>query len=34
MKEGTFKNAIYITDKMLELMGGKCDETQPNQFLR
>lgn len=33
MKEVTLKNAIYITDKMLELMGGKCDETQPNQFL-
>ena len=29
----SLKNAIYITDKMLELMSGKCDETRPDQYL-
>lgn len=32
-KEITLKNTICITDKMLELMGSKCDETLPNQYL-
>lgn len=29
----SLNNTIYITDKMLELMSGKCDETRPDQFL-
>jgi len=32
-KEVTLKNTIDITDKMLELMSSKCDETLPNQYL-
>lgn len=32
-KEVTLKNTIFITDKLLELMGSKCDEKQPNQYL-
>ena len=32
-KEVLLKNTIYITDKMLELMKGKCDETRPDQYL-
>ena len=33
MKEVTLKNTIYITDKLLDLAGQKCDETNPNRFL-
>ena len=33
VNEVKLKNTIYITDKMLELMGGKCDETRPDQYL-
>lgn len=32
-KEVKLKNTIYITDKLLELMGCKCDDTRPNQYL-